>query len=36
MPGLRCIVTSYEQHVAKFLGFVQLACITILTKQFVR
>ena len=36
LQNFRRLVTRYERHVENFLGFVQLACIVILARQFVR
>ena len=36
LQNFRRLVTRYERHVENFLGFVQLACIVILSRQFVR
>ncbi len=36
LQNFRRLVTRYERHVENFLGFVQLACIIILSRQFVR
>jgi transposase len=36
LQNFRRLVTRYERHVENFLAFVQLACIMILSRQFVR
>ena len=36
LQNYRRLVTRYERHVENFLAFVQLACIVILSRQFVR
>ena len=36
LQNFRRLVTRYERHVENFLAFVQLACIIILSRQFVR
>ena len=36
LHNFRRLVTRYERHVENFLAFVQLACIVILSRQFVR
>lgn len=36
LQNSRRLVTRYERHVENFLAFVQLACIMILSRQFVR
>ena len=36
LQNFRRLVTRYERHVENFLAFVQLACIVILSRQFVR
>ena len=36
LQNFRWLVTRYERHVENFLGFAQLACIAILSRQFVR
>jgi transposase len=36
LQNFRRLVTRYERHVENFLAFVQLACIIILARQFVR
>ena len=36
LQNFRRLVTRYERHVENFLAFVQLGCIIILSRQFVR
>ena len=36
LQNFRRLVTRYERHAANFLAFVQLGCIIILSRQFVR
>lgn len=36
LQNFRRLVTRYERHVENFLAFVQLACIVILSRRFVR
>jgi transposase len=36
LQNFRRLVTRYERHVENFLAFVQLACIIILSRRFVR
>lgn len=36
LQNFRRLVSRYERHVENFLGFVQLACIIILSRRFVR
>jgi transposase len=36
LQNFRRLVTRYERHVENFFAFVQLACIVILSRRFVR
>jgi transposase len=36
LQNFRRLVTRYEHHAENFLGFVELGCIVILSRQFVR
>jgi transposase len=36
LQNFRRLVTRYERHIENFMAFVQLACIVILSRQFVR
>lgn len=36
LQNFRRLVTRYERHVANFLAFVQLACVIVFARQFMR